>query len=102
MKSNATPKLEERGITCMFVGYATDHSGDCFEMLNMQTKRIILTRDVQWLNRMYYEDSTIQEDDWRLDTDVMEGQDSDAEIVQDEDWRLDTDEVKIMRKKSKT
>ena len=40
----------------MFVGYASDHAGDCYEMLNMNTKRIIQTRDVTWLGRMYFAD----------------------------------------------
>ena len=28
-KDQSTPKMGNRGITCMFVGYATNHSGDC-------------------------------------------------------------------------
>ena len=55
IRTKTTPKLEERGITCMMVGYATDHEGDCYEMLNMETNRILLSRDVLWLNRMYFD-----------------------------------------------
>ena len=55
IKTNTTPKLSDRGITCMFVGYAKNHSGDCYEMLNVATKRILETRDVQWLGRMYFD-----------------------------------------------
>ena len=36
-------KLDDRGKTCMFVGYADDHA-------NIHTRRIILSRDVRWLN----------------------------------------------------
>lgn len=38
----------------MFVGYADSHAGDCYEMLNLQTRHIMQSRDIQWLNCMYY------------------------------------------------
>ena len=34
----------------MFVGYADDHSGDVYRFLNIHTKRIIMWRDLRWLN----------------------------------------------------
>ena len=34
----------------MFVGYADDHSRDVYRFLNIHTKRIIISRDVRWLN----------------------------------------------------
>ena len=43
-------KLDNRGKTCMFVGYADDHSGDVHRFLNIHTKRIIMSRDVRWPN----------------------------------------------------
>ena len=43
-------KLDDRGKTCMFVGYADDHSRDVYRLLNIHTKRIIISRDVRWLN----------------------------------------------------
>ena len=43
-------KLDNRGKTCMFVGYADDHSGDVYRFLNIHTKRIIMSRDTRWLN----------------------------------------------------
>ena len=43
-------KLDNRGKTCMFVGYAEDHPGDVYRFLNIHTKRIIMSRDVRWLN----------------------------------------------------
>jgi hypothetical protein len=38
----------------MFVGYSLDHTADCYEMWNPATSRVHQTRDVIWLNRMYY------------------------------------------------
>ena len=43
-------KLDNRGKTFMFVGYAEDHAGDVYRLLNIHTKRIIMSRDVRWLN----------------------------------------------------
>ena len=34
----------------MFVGYADDQAGDVYTFTNVQTKRIILSRDAKWLN----------------------------------------------------
>ena len=46
-------KLDNRGKACMFVGYADDHTKDVYRFLNFHTKRIILSRDVRWLNAMW-------------------------------------------------
>ena len=43
-------KLDNRGKTCMFVGYADDHSGDVYRFLNIHIKRSIMSRDARWLN----------------------------------------------------
>ena len=43
-------KLDDRGKTYMFVGYADDHTKDVYIVLNIHTRRIILSRDVRWLN----------------------------------------------------
>ena len=36
-KTRTTPKLEDHGVQCMFVGYATDHDGDCYHMWDPKT-----------------------------------------------------------------
>jgi hypothetical protein len=38
----------------MFVGYSLDYTADCYEMWDPATSRVHQTRDVIWLNRMYY------------------------------------------------
>ena len=43
-------KLDTRGKTRMFVSYAEDHAGDVYRFINIQTKKVILSRDMQWLN----------------------------------------------------
>ena len=54
-------KLDDRGKTCMFVGYAEDHTKDVYRFLNIHTKRIILSRDIRWLNIIWkrYKDKSI-------------------------------------------
>ena len=54
-------KLDDRGKTCMFLGYAEDHTRDVYRFLNINTKRIILSRDVRWLNIIWkrYKDKSI-------------------------------------------
>jgi hypothetical protein len=54
IKTKTTPKLADRGVQCMFVGYAKDHEGDCYQMWDPKTKRVHETRDIIWLRRMYY------------------------------------------------
>jgi Reverse transcriptase (RNA-dependent DNA polymerase) len=54
-KKDIQGKLKNRGMTCMFMGYSVDHSNDVYRMLNLETKKIILSRDIVWLNRSYTE-----------------------------------------------
>ena len=44
----------------MMVGYAKQHAGDTYRMWDPNTKRVHVTRDVIWLNKMFFkEKSTI-------------------------------------------
>ncbi len=42
-------KLEDGGIKAMFLGYAANHAGNVYHMLNLKTDQVMLTRDVMWL-----------------------------------------------------
>ena len=53
-KIKATSKIADRGVQCMFVGYALDHDGDCYRMWNPETDGVHTTRDIIWLRRMYF------------------------------------------------
>jgi hypothetical protein len=53
-KTKTTAKLANRGVQCMFVGYAQDHTGDTYRMWNQATNGVHITRDVIWLKRMYF------------------------------------------------
>ena len=45
--------MEATGKLCIFVGYAKNHAGDTYCMFNPTTKRVIISRDIQWLNKTY-------------------------------------------------
>jgi hypothetical protein len=61
VKTDTTPKIVDRGIQCMFVGYSKDHDGDCIEMWYPKTNKVYTTtRDVIWLNKMYYNAENIE------------------------------------------
>ena len=73
----------------MFVGYADNHAGDCYEMLNLKTRQVLLSRDVQWLNRMYLatdhdlEDPTDDPTDNLSISSVPESEETDPNTVLD-------------------
>jgi Reverse transcriptase (RNA-dependent DNA polymerase) len=46
-------KLTNRGIACMNLGLAPNHSIDVYRMLNLHTKRVLMSRDITWLNQTY-------------------------------------------------
>ena len=48
----------------MFVGYALYHDGDCYHMWNPNANNMVVytTRDVIWLNRMFYRTPLARED----------------------------------------
>jgi hypothetical protein len=53
LKEIGTPKIADRGIQCMMVGYSTDHTSDCYEMWDPATGGLHKTRTIIWLKGMY-------------------------------------------------
>jgi hypothetical protein len=37
----------------MMLRYADNHAKDVYRMLKLETNRVLLTRDIIWLNKMY-------------------------------------------------
>ena len=67
------PKVEPKGATCMLVGYAEQHAGDCHGMWDPKTKQVHATRDVIWLRRMCFPRKTgVPTIDMRVATDADE------------------------------
>jgi hypothetical protein len=50
-------KLDDRGHTCMFVGYSTTHAGNTYRMWDPRSRRVHITRDILWLNKMFFNQS---------------------------------------------
>jgi len=50
---NTTNKLSDRGMKAIFVGYTDKHAGNVYRFINSNTNKIILSRDVKWLERKY-------------------------------------------------
>jgi hypothetical protein len=46
-------KMKDRGIPMLYLGPALDHSGDTHRMLNLQTERVINSRNIAWLRKSY-------------------------------------------------
>ena len=44
-------KLRDRGIKCFWLGYTKNRSSDTYRLYNPKTRKIILSRDVIFLNR---------------------------------------------------
>ena len=59
-------KLDARGRTGIFVGYADDHAGNVYRLINIQTKKIILSRDIQWLYSFWKEYKKRKDDSKKL------------------------------------
>ena len=54
MKMKGISKLADRGTAMMFVGYSMEHKGGVYMMYNPKTHRLIVTRDIIWMCKMYY------------------------------------------------
>jgi hypothetical protein len=54
IKTGKDGKIGHRGVTGMFVGYASNHESDCYRMWNPNTKKISKTCDILFLKRMFF------------------------------------------------
>ena len=59
-------KLDTRGRTGIFVGCADDHAGNVYRFINIQMKKIILSRDIQWLNSFWKQYKKRKDDSKKL------------------------------------
>ena len=54
-----TCKTDNRGAKMMYVGVPVDHPVDCFLMYNHATGKLVTTRDVTWLDEMFFSPGTV-------------------------------------------
>ena len=46
-------KVDDKEIACMFVSYSLNHGKGVYKLYNMKTNRILISRDIMWLNQIY-------------------------------------------------
>ena len=105
-KNNIQGKLEDRGKVCMFVGYPPSHACDVYKMFNLETKRIILSRDITWLKKTYGEwnlkgqavENTIEDEDSDLESTKTEKESAGEEVYGVEETQVNQKVLKEMRK----
>jgi hypothetical protein len=51
----------------MFVGYSQSHSSDTYCMWDPRSKRVHITRDIRWLNKMYFQELNIAQHNFNID-----------------------------------
>ena len=83
-------KLDTRGRTGIFVGYADDHAGNVDRFINIQTKKVILSRDVQWLNSFWKQCKKRNNDSKKLVEEFSPNDEDDQNLEES-----DTEENKI-------
>ena len=52
-KKKIRGKMENRGESCIFVGYPKDHGSEVFRVYKLKTKSVVVSRNVRWMNIMY-------------------------------------------------
>ena len=50
---NVKFKLYYQGMMCMFLGYAKNHTGVTYRVLNIHMKNFVLSYDLIWPNKTY-------------------------------------------------
>ena len=91
-KSKRTAKLDDRGVTCMMVGYSTMHAINVYRMWDPLTERVHISRDILWLKRMYFETNRNKEISANenghatvVGERIVAGPDADEELIGQED-----------------
>jgi hypothetical protein len=52
--SKIKSKMTNPGVPTLYLGYAEDHAGDVYCLLNLETKMVVFSRDMRWLNQSYH------------------------------------------------
>ena len=77
-------KLDTRGRTGIFVGYADDHSGNVYRFINIQMKKIIVSRDVQWLHSFWKQYKKRDDDSKKLGEEFSPNDEDDQTLEKSE------------------
>ena len=69
----------------MFVGYPENRESDSVRMQNPETNGVVTTRDVIWMNKMYFEKSSEDEMEVEPAVHLTEAVDETVEVVKSDD-----------------
>ena len=86
-------KLDTGGRTGICVGYADDHAGTVYRFINIQMKKIILSRDIQWLNSFWKEYKKRKDDSKKLVDEFYSHDEDDQTQEEREPKRLKENEI---------
>ncbi len=86
--TGTTGKLDDRGVLAMFVGYSNTHGSDTYRFINLRTNRLMLSRDYQWLDKVYGDHNfdNLVDDDGDLELDEDSSEEENEEVVADEEF----------------
>ena len=102
VKEKKNKKLGDRGTKMMFVGYPENREADSYRMWNPLTNGIVTTRDVIWMDRMFYAEA-LEENEYleipihvsnqaeAVDEDSVGGEASIGSAIDDDAQKDDTD-----------
>jgi len=63
---NMTNKLSDRGMKAIFFGYTDKHAGNVYRFINPNTNKIILSRDMKWLERKYGDEKMLSHQSFQM------------------------------------
>ncbi|MCP4053817.1 MAG: hypothetical protein GY739_12280 [Mesoflavibacter sp.] len=69
-KRNTKSKYESKSTKCIMVGYAEDHAPDCYRFLNLETRKIIQSRDVMWTEELNGKESDEEIQETEVESDA--------------------------------
>ena len=81
-----TLAIADKSVSCedkkQLASYADDHAGNVYRFINIQTKKILLSRDIQWLNS-FWKEYKKRKDDSRKLVDVFYSQEEDEQTQEE-------------------
>jgi hypothetical protein len=70
--SKIKSKMTNPGVPTLYLGHEEDHAGEVYCLLNLETKMVVFSRDMRWLNQSYRtfaKSQGLEEDDNNNDSD---------------------------------
>ena len=81
-------KMANPGIAVMYLGHAKEHGREVYRLLNIETKRVMMSRDVRWLDKNY---TSYKKQQGLWD----ESEDDDPDDVSDDDIEQDEEDINM-------